>query len=482
MTKLIRRLGLSAEKGVALVAVLLVMVIFAMLVGVLLLQGHSDKVVAVNEQDHLKNFGYAEAGLTWAQRIIQDAGGGGLNELLDGPNNGSTADDNLLGLRDLSLTATSQFTNANEDTKSAIVTRDFGDGNRTYEAIRFPGEANTRAHVYVRIDDNFDDDPNDPSNNDPLTDIDVQISATAVAEYPVFVNGSGLEMPNNKVERGRAVRKLVVTLGGPQLLPAIATNGDMDVSGDMELCGDCGSVHTNQNMDISIGAPEICHNATASGTFADGGTIHGESGDSFPLVPIPTINPYDDIFVPSPDIFTHLGCGVPTAGDPGNSKYFALIGDNNKGKVFKAYWDFVNDDKWTWKRIDNLTDGIDVVLDNCGRAPATSAMARTWSPTASWTSSTGSRPRTRRLPSAVRPAETPEPTGACARWPTTTSATTATSRRGPSPRGPRSRARTFRHCRGASRRTTSPTSIRMCMSRPSGSTPPTRSTPRCTER
>ena len=191
MTKLIRLLGLANQKGVALVAVLLVMVIFAMLVGVLLLQGHSDKVVAVNEQDHLKNFGYAEAGLTWAQRIIQDAGGGGLNELLDGPNNGNTADDNLLGLRDLSLTATNQLTNANENTKSAIVTRDFGDGNRTYEALRFPGEANTRALVYVRIDDNFDDDPNDPSNNDPLIDTDVHISATAVSEYPVFVNGSG---------------------------------------------------------------------------------------------------------------------------------------------------------------------------------------------------------------------------------------------------------------------------------------------------
>ncbi len=357
------------EDGVALVMVLVVMVIFFALVSVLLFLNYTDRVVAVNEADYLKSLGHAEAGLAWAQRRIQDAGGTGLNDLLNGPNNTSAADDNLLGLRDLSLIATSEFTLANENTASAIVQRNFGDGNRIYEVIRFPVQTNTRANVYVRIDDNFDDDPDDPSNNDPLIDTDARINSTAIAEYPVFIDGAGREMPNNVDERGRAVRRLAAEFGGQGLMPAIVTDGSLDISGNMEVCGACGSVHANDDISIG-GGPEVCEDATATDTFSNNsGTIHGSSGGGYPDIQVPIINPYDNVFVPSKDIFTQLGCGVATAGDPGNSKYFALVIDNGKGKVFKAYWDFVNNDKWTWKLIDDLNDGTDVVLDDCGRAP-----------------------------------------------------------------------------------------------------------------
>ena len=37
------------------------------------------------------------------------------------------------------------------------------------------------------------------------------------------------------------------------------------------------------------------------------------------------------------------GCGAPTASDPGNSKYFAMYADGNKGRIYKAYRDFAND-------------------------------------------------------------------------------------------------------------------------------------------
>ena len=100
--------------------------------------------------------------------------------MLDGPNDANTVDDHLLGLRDLSLTATSQFTGGNEATASAIVNRDFdGSGGKAYEAIRIVTGSDTRALVYVRIDDNYDDDPADPdTGNDPLTDQDDRLSAT----------------------------------------------------------------------------------------------------------------------------------------------------------------------------------------------------------------------------------------------------------------------------------------------------------------
>ena len=126
---------MANQRGVALIAVLLLTVVFMLMLGVLLMLSFSDRVTAVNEVDYTKALGHAEAGMSWAQRRIQDAQAAGLSELLDGPNGGSATDDYLLGIRDLSLTATDQFTNVNENTASAIVTRDFGDGAKSYEAF-----------------------------------------------------------------------------------------------------------------------------------------------------------------------------------------------------------------------------------------------------------------------------------------------------------------------------------------------------------
>jgi Tfp pilus assembly protein PilX len=361
--------ALADQRGVAIVAVLILTLVFFALVTTLLFQSTTERLVVVNEMDHLKTLGFAEAGLDWATRRVLDSSG--YNDLLDGPNAGSTTDDYLLGLRDLSLTATNQLHLANEDTKSAIVTRDFGDGSKTYEAFRVIDETDTRALVYVRIDDNYDDDPNNPGNNAPLSDTDNLITATAVAEYPIFVNGAGWEQANPD-NRGRAVRRLRLTFsGGTAASPAVASDGDVVFSGGPKICGDCGSVHSNQ--DFSMGG-EVCKDATASGSYSNGGTVHGTKGGGFPKIPVPDINPYDDLFVPTIETFDTSGdttlpsglrCPLGDASDPGANKYFAFVGDGDKGLVYKAYWDAGNT-RWTWKQIENL-EGANVVLDDCGR-------------------------------------------------------------------------------------------------------------------
>jgi len=146
----------------------------------------------------------------------------------------------------------------------------------------------------------------------------------------------------------------------------------------MEICGACGSAHANWNLSTS-GNPDICVDYTASGTYSGGGaTVGGNSGGGYPVYPIPVINPFDDVFVPDPNTFdtsgnmslpAELRCPRASAGDPGANKYFALVGNtSNKGYVFKAYWDFGND-RWLWKKIDDIDVGADIEVDNCGRAP-----------------------------------------------------------------------------------------------------------------
>jgi len=125
----------DSQKGFAFIAVLLVLAMMFILVAVLLFQTSTSRLVAANEHDHLAALEHAESGIIWAHRRMIETND--VTDLLLGPNNSSSTDDNLIGLRDLSLTATSQFNSSNEDTASAIVSRDFdGQGSKSWEAIR----------------------------------------------------------------------------------------------------------------------------------------------------------------------------------------------------------------------------------------------------------------------------------------------------------------------------------------------------------
>ena len=204
------------------------------------------------------------------------------------------------------------------------------------------------------------------------------IQATVIAEYPVFVGANGVEVPNTKAERGRAQRRLIAELGNFRSLGALSTDGDYDQTNNPKICGECGSAHANGNVSVSD-SPTICEDLTGSGSSFDpgGASVGGLKSGGVDEKYIPVINPLDDIFVPPIEALDTtswsslpalLRCGPPTATDPGNAKYFALVAGGGKGYVYKAYWDTTND-RWAWKMIDDLDDGTDVLLDDCGRAP-----------------------------------------------------------------------------------------------------------------
>jgi Tfp pilus assembly protein PilX len=364
----------DSQKGFAFIVVLLVLAMMFVLAAVLLFQTSTARLVVANEHDHLATLAHADSGITWAHRRMVETND--VTDLLLGPNNSSATDDNLIGLRDLSLTSTGQFNNSNEATASAIVSRDFdGQGSKSWEVLRINDGTAARALVYSRLDDNYDDDPSDPSNDDPLLDTDDAAHVTVVAEYPVFVDANGAEQ-NVPVDRGRAQRTLRVTYGVVPPDFALASNGDISFSGG-EICGDCGLIHSNADLRFAAGT-DVCEDATAAGsiTGSTGGVVGGVMSGDDPVW-LPVINPYDDRYVPSIDVFdtsadaglpAGLRCPIASAADPGANKYFALVSNGDKGEVWKAYWDFGNS-RWTWSMIDDLGDATEVDLDDCGRAP-----------------------------------------------------------------------------------------------------------------
>lgn len=92
---------------------------------------------------------------------------------------------------------------------------------------------------------------------------------------------------------GGTITTLEVTVS-PVILPAIVTNGDLEISGNASITGSNGGVHSNSDLDIS-GNPTISQNATGSGTYTASGSpnIGGDAAGGRPLLEIPTVRAID---------------------------------------------------------------------------------------------------------------------------------------------------------------------------------------------
>ncbi|MDW7985457.1 MAG: hypothetical protein RMK16_12370, partial [Acidobacteriota bacterium] len=236
-----------------------------------------------------------------------------------------------------------------------------------------------RGLIYVRVDDNYDEDPRP---NDPLEDRDRRIRVTVVAEYPVLVDADGVQLAAVSARRGVARRMLRAWFGPPVEIPAVLVHGSLKVTDDVLICGECGPVHANQNLVLGDAGADIgiCQDATAVRNFSRQGDVFigGKAGDGHSPMKVPIINPYHERFVPPPTAFdtsgdwalpAQLRCGAPGT-DGATTKYFALVASaTGVGRVYKAYWNGVVQ-RWTWRLIDDLSDPYDVQLDDCGRVAA----------------------------------------------------------------------------------------------------------------
>jgi hypothetical protein len=391
----------SKEKGSALVIALIVMLVLTLLGLSLLLQSNTEYVIAVNERDSTAALENAEGGLQLAKAVIIEKaiGAPNLTNLLVGPDGTpGTTDDGIISIRQVNpaLTNSNQL---NDDCSVGSLTCESAisvieDINlKKYEVFRVgfdrdgsvpsgkSGWDGPRGLVYVRVEDNYDDEP---ALNDPWSDKDKNIIAHVISRYPIQVGANGVysgpSLTANLRIAGISTRELTGRFGTVSTQPAIVTEGDMKLKGSIDVCGECGAVHADQTLTIGATDVDICSNATSTATppvMNDGGTAQiGGTVGSGPFIPVPVANPFHANYVPTPAMFDTTTPGDPEltgypflqCSGPAASKYFAFVGDGSHGQIYKAYWKpSAIPPRWEWELIDQLGDGHNTVLDDCGR-------------------------------------------------------------------------------------------------------------------
>ncbi|QPJ64507.1 MAG: hypothetical protein G3M78_03480 [Candidatus Nitrohelix vancouverensis] len=125
---------------------------------------------------------------------------------------------------------------------------------------------------------------------------------------------------------------------------AIATDGDLTVSGNPSVTGSSGSAHSNADLTLS-GSPSISQSATASGTYTAGGspTVGGATASGAPVesIPVPTISDYKSLseYVLGADGVVRDGAGTTihnTSTDDNFRTGVGPCGSHNKGWGYDA--------------------------------------------------------------------------------------------------------------------------------------------------
>ena len=204
---------------------------------------------AVNREDAARAFNLAEAGVAHALSLLRDPlQDTTLTQLLQGADfTPNTGDDGLLT----------------------------GYGFPAADVIPAAGVAMEGGTYFViLIDDPLDND------GDTLTDSNSRILARCTG-----VTDTGASASIN------------VVIGSAQL-PAMATDGNLTISGNPNILGACGGAHANQRLTIS-GTTTVSTQVSSSDSVAVSGEVNQEGGGSStplnhqPPVEIPDIDPMD---------------------------------------------------------------------------------------------------------------------------------------------------------------------------------------------
>lgn len=246
--------SLRNESGAALITALLLMVIMLSLMPVAMQLTTKEVDRSRNFKQDREAFFVAEAGLEHAKALTEAST---LNDVLAGPDGDETdtTDNGTFGT--VATGGTQELYNGIRHDKVTF-------GNNTY---------------YIRAKDNVDGD------SDPSVDSDSIMILAAV----------GIA--------GDTTATVETTVYNPPPLPtnAVTANGILSISGNPDILGVCGSVHSNGDNNPSTddlvfsGDVDVAVNATTSGTSSIGspGEIVGTIEDGAPEVPVPDLNPTD---------------------------------------------------------------------------------------------------------------------------------------------------------------------------------------------
>ena len=249
------------ERGSALVAVLLLLMMMSALVAALNVSGQTETLISRNQRSGAQAQAAAEAGLNHAVELTTtyifrwSANGfgsveGAVAALIAGP-------DGVTGTEDADADNGSLGARGGIDADAAIPinTRlDITGGiNAQYEALL------------------IDDDATAPDEDgDPYTDTNNRL----------IIRATGYARDSSEVTLEAII--------SPVELGALVVDGDLEVTGSVDIAGTSGDIHSNGDLEIS-GSADISGYATASGTYT--GTEPGTGGA--PEVDVPAVDPGD---------------------------------------------------------------------------------------------------------------------------------------------------------------------------------------------
>ena len=243
-----------SERGSAIVGVLLLLMIMTALGAALSVSGQTETFMARNHQTHAQALVVAEAGLNHAAQVLID-----YMKLVD-PDAVSDELDALLADMTLlepgiTLDTTIPLAGSTEAVSYRASLMDEDDPDRGAAASDLTDDA----------DATNDEDGNEATDNN----------------LKLIVRSTGFG-PNNTVVTLEAIL-------APYEYGALVTEGDLTISGSIDIDGTGAAAHSNGNLTIEGGGSSINGPITASGTYT--GSYAGTSGA--PEVPLPKVDPAD---------------------------------------------------------------------------------------------------------------------------------------------------------------------------------------------
>jgi Tfp pilus assembly protein PilX len=253
----------SHERGSALIAVLLLLMMLSGLAAALGMSGRTETLISRNQRSAAQATAAAEAGLNHAVELA-------TTYIFEWKANGLTgpeqAVDYLLIGADLAT-----GTVATDADNGSLATRN---GIAAAESIPIGAHLTITAGIDAEYEAFVMDDdataPDEPANN--LFDDENQT---------LIVRSIGYAENSTKV--------VLEALIAPLELGAVVVNGDFDVSGNVTIDGAEGSVHANGDLVVSGGSASVAGTTTASGSYTGG--IPGTGGA--PELPVPEVRASD---------------------------------------------------------------------------------------------------------------------------------------------------------------------------------------------
>lgn len=301
----------NSERGVALIAVLMLLMIVSALCATMAISGNTETMIARNHQVGNEARAAAEAGAIHAVQMVitnlqnYQANGFATNTaamtgLLDGP-------DNLTG---------TPGTDADNGSLEALAPCP-GASCIPRAPARVALNGSPQIFYEARV---FDED--DPARGVTLQAADL---ATIGGENALPYTDANRRIVVRAVGyAGSDAQAVVEATIAPLPMPAIITDGDLTVTGNATLTGPggAGSVHSNSDLDVG-GSANIVGNAHASGNYSQTGnpTITGTTGGNKTPITIPSVQAADHLgkanFILNADgTMTDVATGVTAACNP----------------------------------------------------------------------------------------------------------------------------------------------------------------------